>query len=271
MKLISRLVVVLGITTSLSFNALPSVYASPQCAASNQRPLTKARLEVLAIEHNAVKPGLPPSEFEKQVGRAFQNFALGTIDPARGIIPENTTPYYSPLREEKTKNKYRNVIPDGVVELTYVDLTTGVTKLIPEGVFYEVKAVSGKNSSLAPGTEEWQIGGIVDALSESDAAKTSGAAVPAVIFLTTSDVRIGNKLRLQAFFNFIALWHSMACEIPPFDNNPPENYLQLGELDPVNPEVYILQLTIPKTPGSGRPGKLPSFENSCPDGAEICA
>ncbi|MBW4622509.1 MAG: translationally-controlled tumor protein [Cyanosarcina radialis HA8281-LM2] len=263
MNFTQKLTLILGVTTLLPFIKSPSAYAAPQCAASNQIPLSKARLDVLAVQKNAVDPNLIPTEFNKKVGKAFQDFALGTIDPNR-VIPENTIRYYSKLRDENTNGKKKNVAPDAVVPLIYKDILTGQEKEYPEGVFYEVKALGAATKvSITPRSDEWQIGGEVQVLSDSDAAKMWGNGVPALIFLTTSDVKISPKLRIQATLDYVALWHGIACEIPTFGGNAPDNYLQLGRADLNNPEVYVLDLTIPAPIGPGKPGKLPELSSQC--------
>jgi hypothetical protein len=115
-------------------------------------------------------------------------------------------------------------------------------------VFYEVKALSG--GSLAPSYENYQILGFLDALSRSDAA--DAGRIPAIIFLTTADVKqISLKTTLEASVRRVGVWHSIGCEIPGSLNN-----LQLGQASLRNPEVYILNLMLPESIGSGMPGRL---------------
>ncbi|MDZ4878646.1 MAG: hypothetical protein CLLPBCKN_008083 [Chroococcidiopsis cubana SAG 39.79] len=83
-----------------------------------------------------------------------------------------------------------------------------------------------------------------------------------MIFLTTADVReISTKTRFEASTKRVGVWHSIGCEVPGSFNN-----LQLGQASLRNPEVYILNLTLPESIGPGMPGRLflnPS--NSDPD------
>ncbi|MBE9051851.1 hypothetical protein IQ243_15750 [Nostocales cyanobacterium LEGE 11386] len=85
----------------------------------------------------------------------------------------------------------------------------------------------------------------------------SSAAVadenPAIIFLTTSDVRtISRKTIAEANRRGIGVWHSIGCEITPLSGN-----LQMGQTVLLNPGVYINPGRIPISYGGpGTPGRL---------------
>lgn len=182
-----------------------------------------------------------------EVGKAYENFALATIRPGTPI-PGNLRLFPSPARAAATGGASRNVQPDGVLPLVFVNFPAGPTETYPDSVFYEVKALKG--DLLPPSYQQYQILGFIDALSNSP-AKTAGK-IPAIIFLTSAHIRqISNATVREATFRGVAVWHAIGCEIPGSFNQ-----LQLGEASLRNPQVYILQLTIPEQIGPGIPGRL---------------
>ncbi|AFY89580.1 hypothetical protein [Chroococcidiopsis thermalis] len=246
MNYLQKATIFIGIATAI--NGVNFKAQAQFCAEPSQTALTKARLDEIAVDQ-----GIP-------VGRApiaFQNFALATIRPGTPI-PENTDKFESPQRRDKTNGKLENVVPDGVLPLVIQNLPLGSPLTYDESVFYEVKALSG--GLLPPSYDDYQILGFLDALSRSDAA--DAGRIPAIIFLTTADVKqISLRTTLEASTKRVGVWHAIGCEVPGSFNN-----LQLGQASLRNPEVYILNLTLPESIGPGMPGRLflnPS--NSDPD------
>lgn len=108
--------------------------------------------------------------------------------------------------------------------------------------------------TLPPSYENWQIGGFIDALRNSTPAGQARIGVPAIIFMTTSNV-VTPGLRSRMLANSqqyrVALIHSIACEIGSTGS------LQMGSPSYVNPIVYLLYGTIPATLPFGTPSNLP--------------
>ncbi|MGL5059448.1 MAG: hypothetical protein ACRC62_05650 [Microcoleus sp.] len=236
MNYFQRTALFIGVATAI--NGLTFAAQAQFCADPSHTAATKARLDQIANSQ-----GIPIN----QVGLAFQNFALATIRPGTPI-PENTERFFSQRRKDKTNGEFENVVPDGVLPLVFVNFPAGPTETYPKSVFYEVKALQG--GLLPPSYQQHQILGFIDALTNSP-AKTAGK-VPAIIFITSADIRqISNATLAEAFFNGVAVWHAIGCEIPGSSNQ-----LQLGEASLKNPAVYLIQLTIPEAIGPGTPGTL---------------
>ncbi|MEG5031815.1 hypothetical protein [Microcoleus sp. AT3-D2] len=226
----------IGVATAI--NGLTFAAQAQFCADPSHTPATKARLDQLADSQN-IDMG--------DVGKAYENFALATIRPGTPI-PENTMRFFSSARKRETKDKYQNVVPDGVLPLVFVNFPAGPTETYPDSVFYEVKALSG--GLLPPSYSDYQILGFIDALGNSP-AKTAGK-IPAIIFITSADIKqISFATIREASFRGVGVWHAIGCEIPGSFNQ-----LQLGQASLKNPEVYFLQLTIPEAIGPGIPGRL---------------
>ena len=119
----------------------------------------------------------------------------------------------------------------------------------PDSVFHESKAVRG--TLLPPNYEKYQILGFLDVLDRSPA--TANNENPAIVFLTTSDVRtISSKTIAEATNRDIGVWHSIGCEIAP-----PSGNLQMGKTELLNPIVYILPGRVPTGYGGpGNPGRI---------------
>ncbi|QSJ20003.1 hypothetical protein JYQ62_15590 [Nostoc sp. UHCC 0702] len=92
------------------------------CADSNQTPLTKIRLDQIAINQ-----GISLT----QVGEKFEKFALSTPKPG-APIPSNGRPFPSNLR--KNKVGIANVEPDGVVPLVLKRTTLRFEGLLPNEI-----------------------------------------------------------------------------------------------------------------------------------------
>jgi hypothetical protein len=234
MNYIRKIALFIGVGATVSMN--PFTVQAQTCANSSQTPLTKSRLDQIATNQ-----GIPLSK----VGVKFEEFALTTLKPGDPIA-SNRRLFPSPLRQIKAG--IGNVQPDGVVPLV-VNLIPFFSFTYADSVFYESKAV--QRTLLPPSYQDYQILGHLDALSRS-----SGAAAdenPAIVFLTTSDVRtISPKTIAEASRRGIGVWHSIGCEIvPPFGN------LQMGKAELLNPIVYTIKLRVPTDYGGpGNPGRI---------------
>ncbi len=189
----------------------------------------------------------------------FESFALSTISgiPLFPIQP-NSTPYASRAREAATNGDFRNVVPDGVLPLIVIRSPFDIRQY-DNSVFYEAKAVS--NSSLSPseGSGPYQILGLIDAARRSTPAGQvpDDEEVPAVVFLTTSDVvPLSVDTRLIAYAAGVGLLHSIVCE-PILSFTP--GALQLGPAELLDPEVYSDTGVTPGPVGPGAPDQLQNY------------
>lgn len=237
MNYIQKTALFIGVATAI--NGLSFAAQAQFCADPSHTAATKARLDQIAQSQN-IDMG--------DVGKAYENFALATIRPGTPI-PENTRRFFSQRRKHETNRELENVVPDGVLPLVFVNFPAGPTETYADSVFYEVKALKG--GLLPPSYSKYQILGFIDALGSNSPAKTAGK-IPAIIFITSADIKqISNATVAEASLRGVAVWHAIGCEIPGSFNQ-----LQLGEASLRNPQVYILQLTIPEAIGPGIPGRL---------------
>ncbi len=235
MNSLHRVSLLLG--TLISLFCCSATAQAQSCASSGQTPLTKVRLEAIS---NSL--GIPPTLVELR----FESFALNTIQPAFAI-PRNFKKFPSPERAMKVG--IPNVQPDGVLPLVVVGLSGSMT--YEESVFYEAK--TARSTLLPPSYQRYQIRGFLDAL-QSSPAGVGGLGVPAIVFMTTSDVRvISKKTRLLGTLKGVGILHTIACEVP---GALPSQNLQLGNAAVVNPELYLLRGISPLPVGSGRLGGL---------------
>lgn len=173
----------------------------------------------------------------------FERFALNTLR-AGNPIPSNNRFFPSPLRQ--ARKGIGNVEPDGVVPLVVSLIPFLNPQTYPDAIFYESKAVKG--TLLPPSYENYQILGFLDVLGRNPAR----AAVenPAIVFMTTSDVRrISKKTLAEASARRIGVWHSIGCEVMPQSGD-----LQMGEAVLSNPLVYLFNIRFPT--GYGGPGSI---------------
>ncbi|PSB22073.1 hypothetical protein C7B65_01280 [Phormidesmis priestleyi ULC007] len=228
----------LGTFSSLVLSA--AVSHGQSCANSDQVPLTKVKLEEIA---SAV--GIGTNDVELR----FEDFALETVRPGLPI-PHNNRFFFS--ADRRAKAGIANVVPDGVIPLITITAIPLKTFIHSNSVFYESKAV--RRTRLPPSYQKYQILGFLDALEHSPAG-SEGSFVPAIVFMTTSDVKaISKKTRLLATVQGVGILHTIACEIP--DVLPTENNLQMGAAIVVNPEVYILNISFPFPSPPGSPGRV---------------
>ncbi|MEG4325353.1 hypothetical protein QUB37_01345 [Microcoleus sp. AT3-A2] len=115
MNYVPKTVLFLGVATVI--NGLTFAAQAQFCADPSHTPATKARLDQLADSQN-IDIG--------EVGKAYENFALATIRPGTPI-PENFRLFPSPARAAATGGASRNVQPDGVLPLVFVNFPAGPT------------------------------------------------------------------------------------------------------------------------------------------------
>ena len=191
----------------------------------------------------------------------FQRFSLDT----RPLVstPNNNRLFRSTQREAKTQNyasgPIKHVQPDGVG--SYLFVTAGAagnppsTTTYEDSSFYEAKAV--QRTYLPPSYSQHQVTGLIDALrNETSAGKAN--KVPPILFMTTSDVpNVSVSTRLIATASKVAVRHSVLCEDNTKKAQKIKNFLFMSPEIPQNPEVYILNFTIPLNGnGSGRYGSI---------------
>ncbi|MEH1900250.1 MAG: hypothetical protein V7L04_02210 [Nostoc sp.] len=235
MNYIQKIALFIGV--GATFAITPFAVQAQTCANSSQTPLTKSRLDQIATNQGI-------SLFE--VGVKFERFALSTLKPGDPIAP-NGRKFKSYLRENKVK--IPNVQPDGVVPLPVVTTFGPFFRKFADAIFYEAKAVKG--TLLPPSYQDYQILGFLDVLGKNSAC--AAGENPAIIFMTTSDVRkISKKTVAEATSRDIGVWHSIACEVAPLSGN-----LQLGQAALINPGVYFRTLRFPRGYGGpGTPGRI---------------
>lgn len=151
----------------------------------------------------------------RRAGRRFQNLGL-IAAPMTKIIPnpsdvvnlsrENWKRYSSPERAGLTGGKRNFVVPDGVGYAQVYDTRKGKLQYL-EGIFYEVKAVSGV---LELNSSEYQIQGLLNATQETALRKFGSA--PQIYFITTADTRIGESIKEYAVGKGIIIYQIMAGE-----------------------------------------------------------
>jgi len=235
MNYIRKIALFIGVGATVAMT--PFAVQAQTCANSSQTPLTKSRLDQIATNQGI-------SLFE--VGVKFERFALNTLKPGDPIAP-NGRKFKSQSRENKVK--IPNVQPDGVVPLSIITTFPPFFRQFADAIFYEAKAVKG--TLLPPSHQDYQILGFLDVLS-GNPARAAGEN-PAIVFMTTSDVRkISKKTVAEASSRRIGIWHSIGCEItPPFGN------IQMGQAILINPGVYFGSGRFPRGYGGpGTPGRI---------------
>ncbi|WP_181019438.1 SpvB/TcaC N-terminal domain-containing protein [Nonomuraea typhae] len=174
-------------------------------------PLTTTRLRAIATAQG-IGAGLSGVQFNRAVGRAFQDFALNRY----GLL-ENFRSFASPARAAATgPGGPRSVIPDAVRHVTQVTLRWWIIpQLVPfaNSSFTEVKAVSG---TLTLSSSNHQIRGLIDVAARSPAGMATGPGrpLPVVTFITTADTIIGPDVVTEATRRGVALWQITAFEVP---------------------------------------------------------
>ncbi len=173
--------------------------------------------------------------------------------------PENTKPFYSALRQANYGGT-GNVIPDAVADVSLVDLGTGAVKPLPQHFFIEVKAynapthVFGLFGGLTLDTSNGQIQGLLD-------AAWRGEVGSGILFLTTSDTEINNRVLWWATSHGVTVWQAKAFAVP--DPSDPSRYMiGFGPAELQNPSVLgVLQENniVPIPPNPLPNGTAPDF------------
>ncbi len=235
-------------------------------------PVSKPRLDAIA-RSVGIDPALSWASFEHFALRTHRDdvfFNAAARQNASGagsqypvnLIPNTTPPGMKPQilfesseRRDNTLGKKSWVAPDGMASLV-VARNKVVTESYRNSVFYEAKALTNRTITLdyppanfAEGdTDElpqtypsYQILGMLDVLRRSEPRKRGSQASPALMFLTTSDVKIGIDTRARASNYGVGLWHSILCEYPqtqPVSRTNPVK-LQMSQLVPLNSNLYL--------------------------------
>ncbi|MBK9264013.1 MAG: hypothetical protein IPM54_29950 [Polyangiaceae bacterium] len=175
-----------------------------------QTPLTTRELRRIIGNPN----GLRGIRYNQAVGLTFQKFVLAHM-PGPKMSFANTKPYPSPVRTASTRNRLRSVIPDGVAGASIgSNSPLGATvTTYPESTFIEVKAVKGK---ITRSYGQYQIEGMLDVLSRSQAASSMGSsrAYPSLYFVITGDTSIAPDVTQEATRLKILVWLSYVTVFP---------------------------------------------------------
>ena len=155
--------------------------------------------------------------YNRDVGLMFQGLVLMHM-PGPRMQFANTKPFASKVREKQTNGRKLSVIPDGVAGASIGSQSPlgALISTYPESTFIEVKAVKGI-ITLKYG--QYQIEGMLDVLSQSQAARSTGddRAFPNMYFVTTGDTIIGPDVIAEATKLNILLWHSYVAVHPTDD------------------------------------------------------
>jgi hypothetical protein len=207
-------------------------------------PLTTVQLRAIA-RSQGIGAGLSGVQFNRAVGRAFQEFALRAFG-----FTENFTLFPSPARAAATGGLPASVIPDSVQPVTALKwwfIFPQVT-VYPNSGFIEVKAVAGViNLSYS----NHQIRGLIDVAARSPAGQAQGppAVLGRLIFITTGDTIIGPDVLAEATRRGVAVWQSIALVQPGSSGG---STISFSPLIPLNPAVYGpkgVPVPIPGPPG----------------------
>ena len=184
----------------------PCPQAPPQ---PNWQGLTTTMLRQIANANNingcATQTGITQSQ---NIGLTFEKWVLTAI----GAIPDppkpgrNNTLFLSTERQQKnTLNGHgglpASVIPEFIGNQTYT--VAGVSATFDESIFFEVKAVTG---ALTPGTSNWQIIGLLDAVNTQITKPAGPHPPPVVYFITTSNTTVSTGVITQATMWNVAVW-----------------------------------------------------------------
>jgi len=179
----------------------PVVYKDPD-GKSPGDPVSTHSLRRMAT-NQGIGRGLTGIQYNRAVGRAFQNAMLNSIG-----LRENFFIMPSPARLQAGGRP--GVMPDSRLAVKEFGFSfRGLLKGQPWVRFYrnahliEVKAVRG---SIGPSHSGHQITGLIDV------AARSGAPIPILTLLTTSNTRIGPKTLNYATRRGVALWQAIAIE-----------------------------------------------------------
>ncbi|UQA55348.1 hypothetical protein [Polyangium aurulentum] len=146
--------------------------------------------------------------YNQAVGLAFQKAVLAALPWYTSVRP-NGKPFESKEREDLTKGRISAVIPDGVAGACegMPSPLPPITATDPESTFIEVKALNG-TLNLAYG--QYQILGMLDALSKSPAASSTGPrrAYPSLYLILTADTALSTDIELRGRNWNVLVWVS---------------------------------------------------------------
>jgi len=178
--------------------------------AQAQTPLTTRELRRIMGNPK----GLVGIQYNREVGVTFQRFVLANL-PGPKLTYANTKSFASPVRDGRTNLRFKSVIPDGVAGATLGSRSPlgAVISTYPESTFIEVKAVKGK---LTRSYGQYQIEGMIDALSRSQAGTSSGSnrAYPNLYFVMTGDTIVGPDVIAEATRRDVVVWISFVTVFP---------------------------------------------------------
>jgi RHS repeat-associated protein len=197
-------------------------------------PLTTYRLRAIATAAG-IGAGLTGVQFNRAVGRAFQEFANNALG-----LTENFTPFPSPARAAATGGSPAAVIPDAVRDITKIEIDYKwgfipqySSTTFPNSSFFEVKAVAGV---LSLSYSNSQIRGLIDVAARSPASGDTGPdrVLPTITFITTGNTVIGPDVLAEATRRGVAIWQVIAYETPGSGGS------QVGFTPalPLNPQVF---------------------------------
>ncbi len=160
------------------------------------KPATTSDLQS-AIAAKGLLDGLTKGSlpYNRIVGRVVQDAALACYD-----LSENGINFPAPARAKATNGRYVTVRPDAVDNLTIEDTTYDYFQgpihtetVIPGGVWFEVKAVSG---TISLSYENYQILGLVEGATRTVPRKCGYPAI--LCFITAADTTIGSDVINEA-------------------------------------------------------------------------
>ena len=213
--------------------------------------LTTTRLRAIAAAQG-IGAGQTGIQLNRTIGLAFENWVLFM----RNQLQQRwTTPIPSPRRKQKTGGLPASVIPEFVSDLNLVYWGSMTPVPFPESEFWEVKAVTG---ALTLSTSKYQILGLIDVASMSPAGLSTVAKhpPPVVRFTITGNTSVSQGVLAEATQDGVAIWAEVVFEAAITPNDPDPD-LYIGQLVPMNPDVYGTAVPVPSQP-SGAHSKLMS-------------
>jgi hypothetical protein len=228
-------------------------------AQPNWQPLTTTMLRQIAVQNKVdgcdTQSGITQS---RTIGLAFEKWVLTTL----GVVPsppgpgKNTTSFMSMERQQQNTMNGHGGLPASVIP-EFV----GNQTMFPQSVFYEVKAVTG---ALTPGTSNWQIVGLLDAVNTQITKPAGQHPAPTVFFITTGNTTVSSGvLATYATPWGVAVWQQTVLYDANGGSNPnltlgPATCLSPPALCtpsapvavPTNPGPPVSPLTSPTTPPS---------------------
>lgn len=160
--------------------------------------------------HNSMSP----VTFNRKVGKAFEETALGFFDMMGNCSPRNT-----PQRSDRNINSGGlpgKVIPDAISAAIYYTYPGGglqpTQEFLGGYILTEVKAYAG---TLELSSNKWQVLGELEVLSANAGTLNPPANKrPLLFFITTSNTVIGQSIINEANSRGIMVWQSKARHDP---------------------------------------------------------